>query len=132
MVQNFYTRHRGSAIAKIVGNNTVKHSDHFDPIVNMWVYEETLPDGSLLSHTINNQHENPKYLPGIKLPDSVVAVTDLVETVKDADMLIFVIPHQFLKKVCSQLIGNIKQGAFGISLIKVKRAPLRLSLGIRC
>lgn len=103
-----------------MGNNIAKHSTQFDPVINMWVYEETLPDGSLLSHVINNQHENPKYLPGIKLPENVVAVTDLVEAVKSADMLIFVIPHQFVKKVCNQLVGNIKQDAFGISLIKVK------------
>ena len=109
---------RGSAIAKIVGRNTVLHSNQFDPIVNMWVYEEKLADGSFLSQVINTRHENPKYLPGIRLPDNVVAVTDLVEAVKDADMLMFVIPHQFLKKACSQLLGNVKQGAFGISLIK--------------
>ena len=98
----------------------------------MWVYEEKLPDGSLLSHTINTQHENPKYLPGIRLPENVVAVTDLVEAVKDADMLIFVIPHQFLKRVCSQLTGNIKQGAFGISLIKVRHHHVRTGLGVGC
>src|ERR1700722_20201674 len=114
---------RGSAISKIVGNNTVEYPKQFDSMVKMWVYEETLSDGSLLSHVINEQHENPKYLPGIKLPTNVVAVTDLVEAVKDADMLIFVIPHQFLKRICDQLAGHIKQDAFGISLIKVHPYP---------
>ena len=73
----------------------------------------------LLSHVINDKHENPKYLPGSNYPTNVVAVTDLVEAVKDADMLIFVIPHQFLKRICGQLAGHVKPGAFGISLIKV-------------
>ena len=40
---------------------------------------------------------------GYKLPENVVAVPDLLEAAKDADVLIFVIPHQFLPRLCSQL-----------------------------
>lgn len=62
---------RGSSIAKIIGSN-VKASNRFHPEVNLWVYEETV-DGRLLSHIINTQHENVKYLPGHKLPRNVVS-----------------------------------------------------------
>ena len=48
-----------------------------------------------------------------------VAVPDLVEAAKNADMLVFVVPHQFVQGFCKTLAGKIKQTAIGISLIKV-------------
>lgn len=62
---------RGSSIAKIIGNN-VKASNRFEPVVNMWVYEEMV-DGRKLTEIINTEHENVKYLPGHKLPRNVVS-----------------------------------------------------------
>ncbi|KAI4881355.1 hypothetical protein NFI96_015591 [Prochilodus magdalenae] len=106
----------GSAIAKIVGANAAKH-DTFDTTVNMWVFEEMV-DGRKLTEIINTQHENVKYLPGHKLPPNVVAVPDVVEAVKGADILIFVIPHQFVNRTCDTIKGHIKQDAVGMSLIK--------------
>lgn len=63
--------YRGSAIARIVGETAAQYSNDFNPAVNMWVHEE-IWDGMKLSHVINEQHENPKYLPGKKLPENVV------------------------------------------------------------
>lgn len=47
-----------------------------------------------------------------------VAVPDVVEAAKDADILIFVIPHQFIKGLGAQMVGKIKPSAIGLSLIK--------------
>ncbi|KAI3654546.1 hypothetical protein MP228_000600 [Amoeboaphelidium protococcarum] len=107
----------GSAIAKICGNNVVKHSDIFDQEVKMWVFEEMV-DGQKLTDIINTKHENTKYLPGIKLPSNVVANPDVVDTCRDATVLVFVIPHQFVKSTCEKLRGNIRPDAKAISLIK--------------
>uniref|UniRef100_A0A915BJC6 Glycerol-3-phosphate dehydrogenase [NAD(+)] n=1 Tax=Parascaris univalens TaxID=6257 RepID=A0A915BJC6_PARUN len=107
----------GSAIARIVGETAAQYSTDFDPAVNMWVHEE-IWDGMKLSHVINEQHENPKYLPGKKLPENVVAVTDLIEACKDSDLLVFVVPHQFVSGVCEQLQGHLKDGVLAVSLIK--------------
>lgn len=106
----------GSAISKIIGKNTAE-SDEFHTRINMYVYEEMI-DGNKLTEIINTRHENVKYLPGHKLPENVVAVPDLVDAAKDADIFIFVVPHQFIKRLCNQMKGNIKKGAIGISLIK--------------
>ena len=46
-------------------------------------------------------------------------MSDLVAACGDCDILVFVVPHQFLAKICQQLVGNIKPQALGISLIKV-------------
>merc|ERR1712061_306368 len=59
-----------------------------------------------------------KYLPGRALPENIVAVPDLVEAASAADMLIFVIPHQFLPRTCQTLKGNLKPGVNALSLIK--------------
>lgn len=106
----------GSAIAKIIGANAAR-LDSFDDRVTMYVYEEMI-DGKKLTEIINETHENVKYLPGHKLPPNVVAVPDVVEAAKDADILVFVVPHQFIVRLCSQLLDKIKPDAVGLSLIK--------------
>ena len=52
--------------------------------------------GRKLTEMINTDHTNNKYLPGIILPDTVVACSDILEVCRDADVLFFVVPHQFL------------------------------------
>ncbi|XP_016056750.1 PREDICTED: glycerol-3-phosphate dehydrogenase [NAD(+)], cytoplasmic [Miniopterus natalensis] len=117
----------GSAIAKIVGGNAARLA-HFDPRVTMWVFEEDI-GGRKLTEIINTQHENIKYLPGRKLPPNVVAVPNVVQAAVDADILVFVVPHQFIKKICDQLKGHLKANAIGISLIKgIDEGPNGLKL----
>ncbi|RLU20695.1 hypothetical protein DMN91_007308 [Ooceraea biroi] len=48
----------------------------------------------------------------------MVAIPDVVEAAKDADILVFVLPHQFIRTLCSTLLDNIKPTAVGLSLIK--------------
>lgn len=107
----------GSAIAKIVGNNVRERPEFFESLVRMYVYEEIV-DGEKLTELINKKHENVKYLPGVQLPDNVVAIPDLLEASKDGDIFIFVLPHQFVPKICGSLKGNIKQDSIAVSLIK--------------
>ena len=117
----------GSAISRIVGTNVLEYPDDFNPSVAEWVFEEVV-NGEKITDIINQSHINVKYLPGIKLPENLVAIPDLREAVKDADILIFVVPHQFLDKTCSQLLGHIKKTAIGISLIKGKYTSSNLVL----
>ncbi|CAL7940231.1 unnamed protein product [Xylocopa violacea] len=107
----------GSAIAKIVGANVVKYNNKFETRVTMYVYEEIV-NSQKLTDIINQLHENVKYLPGHKLPENIIAIPDVVEAAKDADILIFVLPHQFIRTLCATLLDKIKPTAVGISLIK--------------
>ncbi|GMT18115.1 hypothetical protein PFISCL1PPCAC_9412, partial [Pristionchus fissidentatus] len=113
----------GSAIARIVGRTATENPGHFDKTIRMWVFEEMV-DGRKLSEIINTDHENVKYLPGKKLPANVLAVPDLVESCKDATILIFVVPHQFVAGICKQLQGKLAPGAQAISLIKGFSPPV--------
>ncbi|XP_036726058.1 glycerol-3-phosphate dehydrogenase 1-like protein [Balaenoptera musculus] len=117
----------GSAVAKIIGDN-VKKLQKFASTVKMWVFEETV-NGRKLTDIINNDHENVKYLPGHKLPENVVAVANLSEAVQDADLLVFVIPHQFIHRICEEITGRVAKDALGITLIKgIDEGPEGLKL----
>lgn len=112
----------GSAIATIVGRNCERLPHYFEKRVNMWVYEEMIPqeDGSIvkLSDIINTKHENTKYLPGIRLPENVVAVPDLEQACQGATLLIFVLPHQYLPKLLPVIRRCAHPSCRGVSLIK--------------
>ncbi|XP_052003632.1 glycerol-3-phosphate dehydrogenase 1-like protein [Xyrauchen texanus] len=117
----------GSAIAKIIGTNAQK-LQRFATTVKMWVYEEMV-DGKKLSEIINTEHENVKYLPGYKLPENVVAVPELRDAADGADLLVFVVPHQFIRKLCDEMMGCVSEKARGITLIKgIDEGPEGLKL----
>ena len=47
----------------------------------------------------------------------------------DADLLVFVIPHQFINSICEEISGKVPKGALGISLIKgIDEGPQGLKL----
>ncbi|XP_072364805.1 glycerol-3-phosphate dehydrogenase 1c isoform X1 [Scyliorhinus torazame] len=117
----------GSAIAKIIGNN-VQTIQKFATTVNMWVFEE-LVNGRKLTEILNQDHENVKYLPGYKLPENVVAIPDVKDAVRGADLLVFVVPHQFIRKLCDEIVDQVPPKALGISLIKgIDEGPEGLKL----
>lgn len=107
----------GTAVAKLVAENCAEKTHIFEKQVNMWVFEEEV-DGRKLTEIINTDHENVKYLPEVKLPENLVANPDIVKTVEGADLLIFNIPHQFLPRVCKQIIGKVSPQARAISCLK--------------
>lgn len=124
----------GTTIAKVVAENTREHTDLFEEEVQMWVFEEQVqvpkdskhyashPELSAkpqkLTDIINTVHENVKYLPGIQLPTNLIANADIGAAVKDATILVFNLPHQFIGKTCDDLQGKVVPFARGISCIK--------------
>ena len=48
-----------------------------------------------------------------------IAVPDVLEAAAGADVIVFVTPHQFIRRLCSVLKGKIKPTAMAVSLIKV-------------
>jgi len=107
----------GSTIGKVIANNTKKHSDIFNETVNMYVYEEQI-DGKNLSSIINEKHQNVKYLPKIELPKNLVAVPDIIQALKDADVIFFVLPFQFAKKSLISIKDSLKKDSYFVNLSK--------------
>ncbi|KAK9722709.1 glycerol-3-phosphate dehydrogenase [Basidiobolus ranarum] len=106
----------GSTAAKIIGTNVTSYEE-FNDKVYMWVHQEPIKDQNL-TDIINTKHENVKYLPGVKLPENIIANSNLLECIEDATVIVFVIPPQFLKGVLRQMVGHIRLDAKAISLIK--------------
>ena len=114
----------GCAIATVLGRNAARLPFCNDN-VNMWVFDEevTVPSDdestAMLSDVINNLHENVKYLPGVKLPPNVKAIPNLAEACKNATLIVFVLPHQFLSGLLPTIRSNVDQTRCrGVSLIK--------------
>lgn len=107
----------GTTIAKILAENAVARPHLFRHHVDMWVFEEKV-DGRNLTEIINSDHENVRYLPGVKLPRNLRANPDMVAVAKEADLLVFNLPHQFLPRVCKTLKGHLKPNCRAISCLK--------------
>ena len=106
----------GCAIAKIIARNCQRRAE-FQKSVEMWVHEEEV-DGRKLTEIINSDHENVKYLQGVELPHNLHAVPDVLEVVKDAAILVFVLPHQFLPGLLKTIKGAVLPDAVAVSLVK--------------
>ncbi|SBT71246.1 glycerol-3-phosphate dehydrogenase, putative [Plasmodium malariae] len=108
----------GTVISKIVSENT-QNSKIFHPLVRIYVNEEIV-DNEKLSSIINEKKENVKYMKGMKLPDNIVAVSDMKDVIEDADLLVFVVPHQYLENILNEITKNknLKKQAKAISLMK--------------
>ncbi|CUM66830.1 uncharacterized protein PRCAT00004514001 [Priceomyces carsonii] len=107
----------GTTIAKVLAENTSENPKVFEKDVRMWVFQEKI-DGTNLTDIINNKHENVKYLPGVTLPSNLVAEPDIVKAAEGADLLVFNLPHQFLRTVCVKLKGHLKPTTRAISCLK--------------
>lgn len=105
----------GTAIAKLIAENVINKPDYDDQVL-MWTFEEIINDRKL-TDIINTKKENTKYLPGVILPNNIMACSNL-ETCLKSDILVFVVPHQFIKKVVADIKGKTENKVHVISLIK--------------
>ncbi|CAO4362929.1 unnamed protein product [Caenorhabditis nigoni] len=110
----------GSAIACVVGKTVKAQDDVFQPIVSMWCRDSRKPGDTTpsIADTINATHENPKYLPGRRIPSNVIATSSLLDACESAHILILVVPHQGIPQICSELRGKLREGAHAVSLTK--------------
>jgi glycerol-3-phosphate dehydrogenase (NAD(P)+) len=78
----------GTALAAVLGERG--HD------VSLWAYE---PD---VARAVNDHHENDRYLPGIRLPGSVRATTDLASCLQGAGLVVAVSPSHVTREVMMQ------------------------------
>lgn len=60
------------------------------------------------AESINQHHENPKYLPGIKLNPNLTATTDVNASISGADIIVISVPSQSVREVIESIAANIK------------------------
>ncbi len=66
------------------------------------------------TRAIDQQHENPRYLPGITLPETLRASSDLAVSLHDADLVLVVVPsHAFTETL--RLLAPLRPAAAGVA-----------------
>ncbi len=83
----------GTALASVVARNG------HDAI--LWGRDDSI------IRSINQDHRNGKYLPGIDLPPSLMATADLNTTLADADLLLVVTPAQTVRNIGELVAGQL-------------------------
>ncbi|MEV7806212.1 NAD(P)H-dependent glycerol-3-phosphate dehydrogenase [Microbispora sp. NPDC088329] len=67
---------------------------------------------------INETRENPEYLPGMRLPDTIRATTDPAEAMEGADFVVLAVPSQTLRANLQVWKPHIPPEAVLVSLMK--------------
>ncbi len=61
---------------------------------------------------------NPRYLPGVKLPESIRWTADAVTAVEGADIVAFAVPSRHFSGVCASFADAMPKNAIAVSLTK--------------
>ncbi len=71
-----------------------------------------------LAAQINDEHRNVDYLPGVELPDALLATHDAGAAVRDAELVAFAIPAQSLRANLVRWAPDLPRDATLVSLMK--------------
>ena len=85
----------GTALGQVLAENGHE--------VVLWGREDHIAD------EINQAHTNSHFLPGINLPTTIVATTDLKAALDQATVLLFVLPTKAIRSVARQVASYLSQ-----------------------
>jgi glycerol-3-phosphate dehydrogenase (NAD(P)+) len=83
----------GTAVAKVLAEKNLP--------VDLWCFEKDLAD------RINSTHVNEKFLPGIALPPSIRASSDIAEVASGKGYLFLAVPSLYLQGIVKQLLSHV-------------------------
>lgn len=72
--------------------------------VRLWAHEPEVVE------SINQSHENTRFLPGIPLPEALTATADLQAFAQDLTLLVVVVPSHVLRGILESLASFLKPG----------------------
>ena len=95
----------GTAVAKLIADNGNS--------VTVWDFMDSVID------SINQDHINDRFLPGVKLPENLTGSTDIVAAAKNKDFLIIASPSLYIMDIAKQLIQipGISEGTTVIGVL---------------
>ncbi|HUP89010.1 MAG TPA: NAD(P)-binding domain-containing protein, partial [Longimicrobiales bacterium] len=94
----------GTALANLLAKK--------DYPVTMWSFEPEVTD------TINNAHQNEKYMSGIPLHDGLKATSDVREAVRSASVVVSVTPAQHVRRVLQDAAGAMRNDVLIVNASK--------------
>ena len=80
--------------------------------VRLWAYEPEAVE------SINRDHENTLFLPGVALAPALRAYEDAREAVAGAPVIVSAAPSHAVRSVIQRLQGQVQQGALVVSATK--------------
>ena len=90
----------GTTLALILHSNDHK--------VTCWSFDENdIQD-------IITTHENKKFLPGVELPEDIIFTGNLQATVKDAEVIVVVVPSHAVRTVISEISDKVVESAIWV------------------
>ncbi|HKM79716.1 MAG TPA: NAD(P)H-dependent glycerol-3-phosphate dehydrogenase [Candidatus Acidoferrum sp.] len=96
----------GTGLAVVLSQSRRPHE------IRLWAREAAVVE------CIQRDHENKIYLPGVPLPESVSASTDLREILNGADILLGVVPSAHARSVFTQALPFVRPEAAIVSATK--------------
>src|SRR5512141_1023746 len=94
----------GTALAKVLADKQLP--------TTLWSHRREVAD------QINSEHVNIRYLPGFLLPATLRATTDVEEALRDAELVVVVIPSHGLRQVMRDARRHIPSEAILCSASK--------------
>ena len=94
----------GTALARVLGGNGLP--------VRLWALEPEVVA------SVNDRHENPLFLPGATLPDTITATHDLAAALDGVEMVVSVVPSQFAGRVWTDAAPHLPADALVVSASK--------------
>ncbi|WP_405223356.1 NAD(P)H-dependent glycerol-3-phosphate dehydrogenase [Lentisalinibacter sediminis] len=98
----------GTTVAALVTRNAP---------VTLWARQQTVTD------EINEQRTNSRYLPDARLPEQLLATSDLEEAVADKDVIVMGVPSHGFRSVLEQVAEHIRPWVPVVSLTKGLELP---------
>ncbi|WP_438015866.1 NAD(P)H-dependent glycerol-3-phosphate dehydrogenase [Sorangium sp. So ce315] len=94
----------GTALAKLL-------ADKGNPTA-LWAHQGEL------AHRIEGERQNHRYLPGVALPASLRATSDLEDALRGAELVLLVVPSHALREVVREAGPHVPRGALVCSATK--------------
>lgn len=94
----------GTALSKLLSEN--EHE------VTVWLRDEEQ------CKILSTERVNKKYLPNVKIPDSIVFTSNINEAAKDAEILLIVTPTQMIRSILKQIKEEYKTNKIIINASK--------------
>jgi glycerol-3-phosphate dehydrogenase (NAD(P)+) len=96
----------GTGLSVVLAHSRRKHE------IRIWVRETSI------AQSIQENRENPTYLPGIPIPSCVVASNDLGEVLRDAQIVVGVVPSAHAREVYLRAVPYVSPETVVVSATK--------------
>jgi glycerol-3-phosphate dehydrogenase (NAD(P)+) len=80
--------------------------------VRLWAYEEEVVE------SIRARHENELFMPGVRLPESVIPTHDLAEALRSAEIVFTVMPSHVCRTLYEQMLPHLGPEMIFVSATK--------------